>query len=146
MNLEPGVYNVVMQATGFHLTTVSKLELLSRQTVRVDGNLTMASQVETVNVTSAMASVITSEVSSIAETKTGRELMDLPVAIGSRANGSTSAISTLTTQPGVQTDNAGSISVAGSKPSMLSVSIDGISTMSVRNNAPIAELFPPSEQ
>src|SRR5207244_10675870 len=71
-----------------------------------------------------------------------RELLDLPVAIGSRATGSTSAISTLTTQAGVQTDNAGKLSVAGSKPSMLSVSIDGITTVSVRNNDAIDELFP----
>src|SRR5262249_40890374 len=39
-------------------------------------------------------------------------------------------------------DNSGGLSVAGSKPSMLSVSIDGISTMNVRSNAAAAELFP----
>ena len=65
----------------------------------------------------------------IAETKTGRELVDLPVAIATRAAGSTSPISTLTTQPGVQTDANGNISVAGGNPSQLSLTIDGISTM-----------------
>src|SRR5688572_15380629 len=142
VNIDPGTYDILVQARGFQSNTFSRLQLTSRQTIRIDANLSVASQVETVNVGAAVESVITSEVSNIAETKSGRELMDLPVAIGSRAAGSTSAISTLTTQPGVQTDNAGNISVAGSKPSMLSVSIDGISTMSVRNNAPIAELFP----
>jgi hypothetical protein len=40
-------------------------------------------------------------------------------------------------------DNSRNISVAGNKPSMLSISIDGISsTMSPRSTAPIAELFP----
>ena len=42
----------------------------------------------------------------------------------------------------MQTDSAGNMSVAGAIPAMLSVSIDGISTMSVQNEAPIAELFP----
>ena len=72
----------------------------------------------------------------------GGELNDLPVAIASRASGSTSAFTTLTTQPGVEIDNSGNLSVAGSKPSMLSVSIDGISSMSPRNSSPISELFP----
>jgi hypothetical protein len=81
-------------------------------------------------------------VSSIATAKTGRELVDLPVAIGSRGSGSTSPISTLTTQAGVQTDASGNLSVAGAKPSMLSVSIDGISSVNPRSSAPISELFP----
>src|SRR6185436_7100728 len=33
-------------------------------------------------------------------------------------------------------------SVVGSKPSMLSISIDGISSMGPRTSAPLAELFP----
>ncbi|HYA18493.1 MAG TPA: TonB-dependent receptor, partial [Bryobacteraceae bacterium] len=82
------------------------------------------------------------EVSNIAENKLGRELTDLPVAISSRSTGSTSAFTTLTTQPGVEVDNNGNLSVAGSRPSMLSMSIDGISSVSPRNSAPIAELFP----
>src|SRR5205807_8184833 len=42
----------------------------------------------------------------------------------------------------VQTDSGGNLSVAGAKPSMLSVSIDGISSVSPRSSAPISELFP----
>src|SRR5208282_123254 len=48
----------------------------------------------------------------------------------------------LTTQPGVEVDQNGDFSVAGSKPSQLSVSIDGISSVSPRSSAAIAELFP----
>jgi len=96
-----------MTAAGFRPTTYDNLQLLSRQTVRVDGAVSLATVIESVNVTATGEAVITTEVSSIAETKTGRELLDLPVAIGSRGLGSTSAISTLTTQAGVQTDNAG---------------------------------------
>lgn len=142
VNLEPGTYQIVMQAPGFQMLTVKDLALTARQTVRVDGALTVAGQAQSVDVNETAEAAISTEVSNIAETKSGRELVELPIAIGSRALGSTSAISTLTTQAGVQTDSSGNLSVAGTKPSQLSVSIDGISTMSVRSEAPIAELFP----
>jgi hypothetical protein len=142
VNLEPGIYEIKMQAAGFQPLTFKSLELLSRQTVRTDGALSVAGQAQTVNVNAESEAPITTEVSSIAETKSGRELTELPIAIASRGLGSTSAITTLTTQAGVQTDSAGNMSVAGAIPAMLSVSVDGISTMSVRSEAPIAELFP----
>ena len=75
-------------------------------------------------------------------------MTDLPVAITSRSTGSTSAMSTLTAQSGVQTDANGNISVAGTLPSQLSMSIDGISSMgtgsAITTNSvgAIAEMFP----
>jgi hypothetical protein len=142
VNLEPGTYQIAIEAPGFQATTFKAVELLSRQTARADGTLSVAGQVQAVNVNAESAPVITTEVSNVAETKTGAELLDLPIAIASRSLGSTSAISTLTTQSGVAVDNAGSLSVAGSKPAMLSVTIDGITTMNPRSSAAIAELFP----
>jgi hypothetical protein len=142
VNLEPGTYEVTMEAAGFQKVTHTNLQLLSRQTVRVDGAMTLASQAQAVEVSVQTEAPINTEVSNIAETKLGRELTDLPVALGSHASGSTSAFATLTTQPGVEIDNSGNISVAGGKIDMLSMSVDGISTMSPRNSAPISELFP----
>ena len=142
VNLEPGDYEITMEAAGFQRLTRRNVQLLSRQTVRVDGAMTLSSQAQTVEVAVQAEAPINTEVSNIAETKLGRELIDLPIALGSRAQGSTSAFSTLTTQPGVEIDNNGNISIAGSNLDMLSMSIDGISTMSPRNSAPIAELFP----
>ena len=142
VNLEPGTYEISIEAQGFQRTIFKALELESRQTIRVDGAMLLATQAQTVNVSETAEAPINTEVSNISESKMGRELNDLPVAIGSRASGSTSAFTTLTTQPGVSVDNSGNISVAGSKPSMLSMSIDGISSMSPRSSAPIAELFP----
>jgi hypothetical protein len=140
-NLEPGVYKVTMEAAGFQVATHS-IELQARQTVRIDGQMTVAAQAQSVNVMAEGAPVINTDVSNIAETKTGRELIDLPVAIATRGSGSTSPMSTLTTQPGVQTDASGNISVAGTKPAMLQMSIDGISSMGPRSNGPLTELFP----
>jgi hypothetical protein len=146
-NLEPGVYQIKISAPGFQ-QFVRQIELTARQTVRVDGQMTVAGQAQTVNVESTGAPVVNTEVSNIAETKSGRELIDLPVAIATRAGGSTSPISTLTSQPGVQTDASGNISVAGTKPAMLSVSLDGISSTTIRASpggtvgGPMAEMFP----
>jgi Carboxypeptidase regulatory-like domain len=142
VNLEPGVYEVTVEAKGFARAVFANLTLESRQTLRINATLSVASQTETVSVEAAADVVLATDTSSIANAKQGRELNDLPVAIASRGSGSTSPISTLTTQPGVQTDSGGSLSIAGAKPSMLSVSLDGISTVSPRSSAPIAELFP----
>jgi hypothetical protein len=142
VNLEPGDYEVTVEAAGFQKFTRANVQLGSRQTVRADAAMPVLSQAQTVEVNVEAIAPIATEVSNIAETKLGRELVDLPIALGSRAAGSTSALSTLTTQPGVEIDNDGFISVAGSNRDMVSVSIDGISTMSARNSAPIPELFP----
>jgi len=99
-NLEPGVYQIKISAQGFQ-QFVRQIELTARETVRIDGQMTVAGQAQTVNVESTGAPVVNTEVSNIAETKSGRELIDLPVAIATRAGGSTSPISTLTSQPGV---------------------------------------------
>jgi Carboxypeptidase regulatory-like domain/TonB dependent receptor len=141
-NLEPGTYKVKMEMPGFRVAEYPNIQLLARQSIRIDGQLTVATQTETVSVIAEAAPVINTEVSNIAETKTGRELVDLPIAVTARSTGSTSPLSTLTSQPGVQTDASGNISVVGTKPSMLSTSIDGISSVGPRTSAPLAELFP----
>jgi hypothetical protein len=144
-NLEPGTYKVRIELPGFQVAEYTNVQLLSRQTIRIDGTLTVATQAETVSVTAEAAPVINTEVSNIAETKTALELIQLPVAVTARSSGSTSALSTLTAQPGVQTDANGNISVVGTKPAMLSTSIDGISSIAPRSSAPMAELFPSND-
>ncbi len=141
-NLEPSEYEITMEAAGFETAKHTQIVLETRQTVRIDGTLIVAAQSQTVTVSEASAAPINTDVSNIAETKVGRELNDLPIAVSSRAAGSTSAITTLTTQPGVEVDGGGNISIAGARPAQLSISIDGISTMSPRNSAPVTELFP----
>src|SRR5467141_2151703 len=141
-NLEPGSYQLLFEAPGFEKAQISTLDLQARETKRVDVQLKVSTQTESIDVVDSGGAVINTDVSNIAETKTGRELIDLPVAITAHSAGSTSPISTLTYQPGVQTDAAGNISMIGTKPSIMSISLDGISTMAVRGTAPINELFP----
>ena len=147
VNLEVGNYKMTVEAPGFQKADFSPFDLGGRETKRVDAQVQIASQTTTVNVESS-AAVVETDTSRIAETKGSRELTDLPVAITSRSTGSTSAMSTLTAQSGVQTDANGNISVAGSLPSQLSMSIDGISSMgtgsAITINAvgAVSELFP----
>jgi hypothetical protein len=142
LNLEPGRYRILMEAAGFTSEEVTELQLLTQQTVRVDRSLKIATQTQQVDVTEAEGAPISTEASHISETKTGTELIDLPVAIATRASGSTSAFTTLTTQPGVEIDNNNNISVAGLRPAQVSTSIDGLSTQSPFAQGPTAELFP----
>jgi len=143
-NVEVGSYELTVEAPGFQRQEFTVFELGARETKRLDAALKVATQVQTVDVESSAGPMVQTDTSNIAETKTGRELVDLPIAIASRGTGSTSPISTLTTQPGVQIDSSGNISVAGAIPSQLSISLDGISVMGPRaaENGPINELFP----
>lgn len=140
-NVEPGHYSIQVGMNGFERTQVANLTLLSREAQRVDTSLVMGKATETVEVQTA-AAVVNTDSSNLSEVRTGIELNTLPLAISSRAAGSTSPYSTLTSQAGVQTDASGNISVAGAKPSLLSVTVDGISTMNVRSSVPATELFP----
>jgi hypothetical protein len=143
-DIEAGSYVLTLEAPGFQREEFAQFDLLARETRRLDATLKVASQTQMVNVEASAGPAVQTDTSNISETKTGRELVDLPVAIATRGSGSTSPISTLTTQPGVQIDNQGNISVAGSNPSQLSLSIDGISVVGPRaaETGPINELFP----
>lgn len=140
VNVDTGNYKISIEATGFHKSDFDPFDLGARETKRLDVDLQVASQATTVNVEAQ--SVLTTDVSNVAETKGSRELTDLPVAITTRASGSTSAFSTLSAQPGVQTDTSGNISVAGTTPGQISVSIDGISSVGPGNIGALTEMFP----
>ena len=142
VNMEPSHYEITMEAPGFEKRTVTNIELNSRQEIRIDGALSLSSQTQAVQVNEAAEAPINTEVSNIAETKLGRELNDLPVALASRTTGSTSAFTTLTDQPGVEIDGSNGISIAGARPAQISVSIDGISSVSPKSSSAITELFP----
>ena len=141
LNLDAGTYKVSILANGFKEEVFDHLVLQARDTQRIDASLTVGAASQTVEVQAA-GDVITTETSSLASTKTGHELVDLPVAVYSRSNGSTSPLLTLTTEPGVQVDDSNNLVIAGTTPALMSFTIDGISSVNVENSGPIAELFP----
>jgi hypothetical protein len=146
LNIDVGTYQLKVDAPGFQKTEFQAFDLSAREAKHIDVELKVAAQATTVTVEAIAA--IQTDVSNIAETKGSLELTDLPVAIYTRSQGSTSAFSTLTSQPGVQVDSSNNISVAGALPSQLSVSIDGISSAGPgfgggnQTGVALSELFP----
>ena len=141
-NIDVGTYKLTIAATGFEEETLPGIALTARETRRMDATLKLGGETQTVVVIDDPAPVITTDVSNLAETKLGDELVELPVAIYSRSTGSTSPISTLTTEAGVQTDDSGNLAVMGTTAALLSVTIDGISSVGVEYSGPVNEMFP----
>jgi hypothetical protein len=140
VNTEIGNYRLSVEAPGFQKTEYQAFDVAARATVRIDIDLKVQSQAESVTVEAV--AVVQTDASNIAETKGSLELTNLPVAIATRSSGSTSAYSTLTAQPGVQIDNQNNIAVSGATQSQLSFSIDGISSVGPGTLGALAELFP----
>ena len=141
-NIDVGQYELSITAPGFEKTTLPEIALTARETRRLDATLNLGAETQTVIVVDNAAPVISTDVSNLAVTKVGDELVELPVAIYSRSTGSTSPISTLTTEAGVQTDDSGNLAVMGTTAALLSVTIDGISSVGVEYSGPVNEMFP----
>jgi len=77
VNVEPGTYEISVEAKGFSRALFTNLVLESRQTMRVNASLTLASQSEVVSVEASATTVITTDTSAISNTKPGKELLDL---------------------------------------------------------------------
>jgi Carboxypeptidase regulatory-like domain len=141
-NIDVGNYTITISATGFETFVQSNIGIIARESRRIEAALQLGAQNETVTVVAQQENVITTDVSNLAVTKTGDELVELPVAIYSRSTGSTSPISTLTTEAGVQTDDSGALEVMGATAALLSVTVDGISSVGVEYSGPVNEMFP----
>ena len=142
-NIDASVYKISITAQGFQPEALPQISLTARETRRADATLRVGGEVQTVVVDdSNNIPVINTEESNLAETKVGDELVELPVAIYSRSTGSTSPISTLTTEAGVQTDDTGNLAVMGTTAALLSVTVDGISSVGVEYSGPVNEMFP----
>jgi hypothetical protein len=141
-NIDVGNYALNIAAPGFQKHSLPAITLTARETRRVDATLQLGAESQTVEVTGVLENVINTDVSNLAVTKVGEELEELPVAIYSRSAGSTSPISTLTTEAGVQTDDTGNLAVMGTTAALLSVTIDGISSVGVEYSGPVNEMFP----
>jgi len=141
-NIEAGKYSLAFASSGFQKESIDEIVLTARETRRVDAALALGAESQTVLVDGGLVNVINTDVSNLAETKVGDELVELPVAIYSRSTGSTSPISTLTTEAGVQTDDSGNLDVMGTTAALLSVTVDGISSVGVEYSGPVNEMFP----
>jgi hypothetical protein len=140
VNVDIGTYQLRVEAPGFQTAESGRFELKAQEAKRIDVNLQVAAQATTLDVEAL--TVLQTDTSNIAQTKSNRELTDLPLALAIRSFGTTSAYWTLAAQPGVQTDPGGNIVISGALPSQLSFSIDGISSVGPGSLGVLSELFP----
>ena len=142
LNEKPAHYSVEVIHQGFDKKTVTQLQLIARQELRVDITLNLGRTTESVTVQST-AGVITTDTPAIASSFDSRKLLDLPA--NTRANGSTSPYQLISALPGVQSDNGSNFSIQGGLPSQSESSVDGISTTDATGNNPLTEAFPSIE-
>ena len=141
LNLKPGRYELVAQKSGFNDFTMSSLTLDARQTQRITATLTVASSQQTVEV-SDVVPIINTESGTIADTKKFNQVVQLPM---NYRGGSDSPLTALITVPGVQQDTNGNISIGGSTTSQVQYSVDGSSTVNIRQNGALTNMNPSSE-
>lgn len=140
-NLDAGNYSVVFSSGGFGDETYTHQTLLARQVLRLDGHLKAGSVATSVDVTAVGGDF--SDVSTVSHSLDSKDIDTL--ALNFRASDSTSPLYVAALTPGVQTDTAGNISVAGGSGYFTSYTIDGISTQNIRANGPNVNLTPSVE-
>jgi Carboxypeptidase regulatory-like domain len=141
MNLKPGKYEVVVEAQGFADSKAPIVELVARQTVRLDIALKVRSASELIEV-GDQAPMINTESATLADSKDFLQVSQLPV---NYRGSTTSSLAMVATVPGTQQDANGNVSVGGGLPSQVQYSVDGASTVNIRQNGALANMNPSSE-
>ncbi len=143
VNVQPGHFKVEVAAPGFQMAVATDLQLVARQTLRLDvamqvGQVATAVQVE------ARAGVIATDTQTVQSSLDGNALTTLPGNVRGM-NGSTSPYALIAALPGVQPDDSGNFSIQGGIQSMAQFSLDGISITNVGGNNPLSDAFPSVE-
>src|SRR5262245_14681860 len=141
VNLDPGTYTVTVSIGGFSTQKHQNLSLQARETVRSDFQLQVAGTSTEVEVIERQG--VVSEVPTQSSSLSGTDINSL--ALNFRATNNTSPLQVAVLSPGVQTDQAGNVSISGGLPNATSFSIDGVSTTQVRASGPNSDLFPSVE-
>src|SRR3981081_3749709 len=142
VNLRPGHYDLAITAPGFAEFKISSAQLDARQTVRFDVALKLASAAQTVEVGGESGPVINTENATIGDSKSFQQITSLPV---NYRGATTSPLAMLATVPGAQQDANGNVSVGGGLPSQVQYSVDGSSTVNIRQNGALGNMNPSSE-
>jgi hypothetical protein len=142
-NIPPGRYSVTAASSGFDTFNATGLNLVARQTLRLDVDLQVGQSSQVVTVEASNEGVIATETQTIQATFNPQQLLNLPANI--RANGNTSPYQLIQVLPGVQSDDSGNFSIQGGIQSQTQYSLDGISVTDVTGNSPLTNAFPSSE-
>jgi Carboxypeptidase regulatory-like domain len=142
INLKPGRYELAVRAAGFAEAKVSGIQLEARQSLRLDVALKLSTSTQTVEVSGEAGPVINTENGTIGDSKDFKQLTGLPV---NYRGATTSPLAMLATVPGAQQDANGNVSVGGGLPSQVQYSVDGSSTVNIRQNGALGNMNPSSE-
>jgi hypothetical protein len=141
LNVKPGRYQLNAAAEGFAIFKLQSLQLEARQTLRADITLKVQSASETIEVGDT-APMINTESATLADSKDFVQVSQLPV---NYRGATTSSLAVLATVPGTQQDANGNVSIGGGLPSQVQYSVDGASTVNIRQNGALANMNPSSE-
>ena len=141
LNAKSGRYEVSVQATGFAAYKMPSIQLDARQTLRVNIPLKIATAAETIEV-GATAATINTENATLGDTKDFLQVSELPV---NYRGATTSPLAALNSVPGTQQDANGNVSIGGGIPSQVQYSVDGSSTVNIRQNGALGNMNPSSE-
>jgi len=142
INLKPGHYELVVSIAGFAEFKISSVQLDARQTLRFDVALKLASASQSIEVGGEAGPVINTENATLGDTKDFQQITNLPV---NYRGATTSPLAMLGTVPGAQQDANGNVSVGGGLPSQVQYSVDGSSTVNIRQNGALGNMNPSSE-
>src|SRR5579862_5223395 len=140
-NLKPGRYTVIGSKEGFATSPTVEVELVARQSARVDLPLSLAQVVQNVKVEAA-ADQINTENATVGDTRGTNQLVEMPLNFRAQT---TSPLAALALSPSIITDSQGNIQVGGATYSMTGYSVDGISTANVAANGSLQNAYPSSE-
>jgi hypothetical protein len=140
-NLKPGKFSLRAEHNGFAEANLKGIVLNPRQDLRLTVEIAVAETSTTVEVSSA-ADQINTENATLGDIKTNEEITQLP--LNNRAV-TTSPLGALAASSNVQQDSSGNIAVGGASSSMVSYSVDGISTANVRQNGALQDAYPSQE-
>jgi hypothetical protein len=142
LNLNPGSYSITASADNFVDKTLSKVTLDARQQLRADVKLQLAGSQTTVDVEAADTAVVNTENGTIGDTKKFNQVVQLPM---NYRGGNDSPLAALVAVPGVQQDSSGNVSIGGGTSAQIQYSVDGTSTVNIRQNGALNNMNPSSE-
>lgn len=140
-NLKPGHYKLIVTHDGFAPTTMNDITLDARQDLRLNATLGVSTTGESVDVTTGPDQINTED-AAIADSHNNAMITELP--LNNRAS-TTSPLGALTLSASVQQDSSGYIALGGASSSMVNFSVDGVSTVNVRQNGALQDAYPSQE-
>lgn len=140
-NLKPGKYVLTVTHDGFAPTILRDITLDARQGLRVTATLNVSAQSTSIDVTTGPDQINTED-ATIADSHNNAMITQLP--LNNRAS-TTSPLGALTLSASVQQDSSGYIALGGASSSMVNFSVDGVSTVNVRQNGALQDAYPSQE-